>query len=205
MFCWITQLLGNTDRVCDVGVVSSSFILLGTKTHEPVRLEFGWANQCSFAGLSCLFRRGWRFILSFRLLSREDCPRAGLLLLNLRKDFRSISLAAAMLRVRIGTESAIRAVVATSLGQSALPLSAARLAAATAGSPRCCSLNLNPTSGLAVGLPVRQFLHRLEDRVLFVHPWCPKGGMDKHCSHPHEGPFQGFWRTRHERRVSAAS
>ena len=41
MFCWITDPLGNTDRVSGVGVVSSSFVLLGTKTHEPDRLEFG--------------------------------------------------------------------------------------------------------------------------------------------------------------------
>ena len=53
----------------------------------------------------------------------------------------------------------MRAVVATSLvlvGQkrTALPLSAAQLAASvTAGSPLCCSRNLNPASGLAVGLP----------------------------------------------------
>ena len=28
-FCWITEPLGYTDRVSDVGVVSSSFVLLG--------------------------------------------------------------------------------------------------------------------------------------------------------------------------------
>ena len=46
-----------------------------------------------------------------------------------------------------------------SLGQPAVPLSAARLVAIeTTGSPRCCTLSLTPASGLAVGLPNRAVL-----------------------------------------------
>ena len=45
MFCWITEPLGNTGRVSGVGVVSSSFVLLGIKTHDPDKLEFGWSSS----------------------------------------------------------------------------------------------------------------------------------------------------------------
>ena len=51
MFCWLTEPLGRTDRVSDVGVVSSSFVLLGNLSTALrfrylafvlIRLSTGW-------------------------------------------------------------------------------------------------------------------------------------------------------------------